>query len=292
MTQQSEENEKLTSILKLVNESEISSIRNILSRIIGIINDPNSTANDLKEVIQIDPPLAAKVLRLANSAYFSPRSSIGEIQGAIIWVGYDAIRELALSQKVCEIFNTDDSFEGFSRIALWKHSLSVAILSKLILRREFGEKGESAYIAGLLHDMGQIVEDQFCHRDFKAALVESRNKKVNLIRTEREFLGYDHTEVGRVITRDWKIPEELSVAIESHHNPQSISKEFQRISYVLYVADQYCQQKGIGYGDAPFEDKDVFNQSLELLGLKSHALELLIKDVRQEISKMEDQGFF
>jgi HD-like signal output (HDOD) protein len=123
MDQQAEKYEKIQNIVELANKSEISSIRNIVSGIIRVIDNPKSTAKDLKDIVQVDPPLTGRVLRLANSAYYPPRKKISDIQQAIIWVGYEAVKELALSQKVCEIVNKDEFIEGYSRKALWKHSL-------------------------------------------------------------------------------------------------------------------------------------------------------------------------
>jgi len=113
-----------------------------------------------------------------------------------------------------------------------------------------------------------------------------------LIRAEYEVSGYDHTEAGKAIIDDWLIPQEIGVAIGNHHNPDKAAQEFSRISYTLYVADNFCQKKGIGYGDAPFEEKAVFNKCLGKLDLKHHTFDLMIEDVEQEILKMEDQGFF
>ena len=157
MKPEEEKSTKLKKIVEMVNKSEISSIQNIVSGVTKIINDPKSSAKDLKEIIQIDPPLTGKLLKLANSVYYSPRTKISEIQQAIIWVGYDALKELALSQKVCEIFAGNSTIEGYSKTLLWKHSVAVSLLGKMIYRKEFREKGENIYVAGLLHDIGIIV---------------------------------------------------------------------------------------------------------------------------------------
>jgi len=107
MNQEEETSAKLKKIVQMVNKSEISSIRNTVVGITKIINDPKSSAKDFKEIIQIDPPLTARLLKLANSVYYSPQTRISEIQQAIIWVGYDALKELALSQKVCVTSHND-----------------------------------------------------------------------------------------------------------------------------------------------------------------------------------------
>jgi putative nucleotidyltransferase with HDIG domain len=292
MNQPAKEYEKLTNFLELVKDSEISSIRNIVSGIIKTINEPKSSAMDLKEIIQVDPPLTARLLSLANSAYYSPPKEILEIMNAIIWIGWDAIRELALSQKVCEIFNKDKSIEGYSRKSLWQHSLAVALLGKMIYRREFGERGENMYAAGLLHDIGLIIQDQFCHDEFKYALSESKREEKNVASVENEIFGYDHADLGKGIIESWNLPEELCVAIGNHHNHNENIQEFSRMAYTLYIADDLCQEKGIGYGHAPFGDKAVFNRCLGELGLKDYALNLLLEDIEEEISKMEDHGFF
>lgn len=165
-----EKQKRLKKITNLVNQSEIASIKSIVSGVMKIISDPNSTIWDLKEIVEIDPPLAAKVLIQANSAYYSPPKKIGEIKQALIWIGFDALKELALRQKVHGIFNGNGAFEGYSTSSLWKHSVAVALITKMIYRREFRERGANAYVAGLLHDIGIIVESQFLPNDFKQVL--------------------------------------------------------------------------------------------------------------------------
>ena len=283
---------KIEKIVKMVNKSEISSVQNVVSGITKIINDPKSSAKDLKEIIQIDPPLTGKLLKLANSVYYSPRTQISEIQQAIIWVGYDALKELALSQKVCEIFAGNSTIEGYSKTLLWKHSVAVSLLGKMIYRKEFREKGENIYVAGLLHDIGIIVLDQFCEDEFRLILNRTKTEKKNHTKTEKEVLGFDHTEVGKAMTKDWNLPQELVEVIGCHHNPDNIAQEFVRLGSTLYVADYVCQQKGLGYSDAPIQDKELFKKCLKRLNLTSYALDLIVEDVEQELLKMEEQGLF
>jgi putative nucleotidyltransferase with HDIG domain len=291
MDQQAEKYEKIQNIVELANKSEISSIRNIVSGIIRVIDNPKSTAKDLKDMVQVDPPLTGRMLRLANSAYYPPQKKISDIQQAIIWVGYEAVKELALSQKVCEIFNKDKFIEGYSRKALWKHSLAVALLGKMIYRREFGERGENIYVAGLLHDIGLIAEDQFCQDEFRLTLSKSKNELKNITQVEYEVLGYDHADLGQALVDSWNLPQELVIAIGNHHNPGEIAEEFSKITSTLYVADSFCQEKDMGYRHGQFENKAVFNKCLGKLNLEHRALDLIIEDVEYEISRMKDQGF-
>lgn len=287
-----EKTNKINQLIQLVDNSDISSIKNIVTGLIKIINDSNSTARELTELIQIDPPLTAKVLRLANSAYYSPREKISEITRAVIWVGYDAIKELAINQKVCEIFNNSQFGEEYSRELLWKHSLAVALLAKLIYRREFGERGENIYAAGLLHEIGIIANDQFFPDSFQQLLHQSKTDRQNMIDIEYLNSGYNHAETGRAIIKHWQIPDEICSAIGNHHSPEEAAKKDMKFTYTLYIADYYCQRREIGFCDAPFESDSIFNRCIKELGLESYALELLFENVELDMKKMEEQGFF
>jgi len=284
--------EKINNIIYIVNRSEISSIKQTLTQIINTINDPESSAKDLKDLIEIDPPLTAKLLKLANSALYGYPKTISEIQEAIICIGFDAVRELALSQKVCELFNKDEYFHGYTRISLWKHSVAVALCSQLIYRREFRERGDNIYIAGLLHDIGIIIFDQFLHDTFIEHLKKSRNVKNNLVNIEDEEMGFNHQDIGFGLTENWEFPDDIIKAIKHHHNPEDVDVKFTKICSTIYVANYAVQDKQIGYCDAHFKNKTLFQKCLMKLKIKEKAIDLIIKEVEQEIETMEKEGWF
>ncbi len=112
-----QDNPRFQELMERISSSEISSTQRVISEIVRVINDSSSTAKDLKEIIEIDPALTAKVLKRANSAYYARPRRISEIQQAIIWIGFDALKELALNQKVWELFEEDARKTGYSRLA-------------------------------------------------------------------------------------------------------------------------------------------------------------------------------
>lgn len=291
MAPQAEEGKELQKLVELVKNSEISSIKNVVSGILRIINDPKSTAKDLKDLIEIDPPLSAQVLKVANSAYYSPPSRIGEILKAILWVGYDAIKELVMHQKVCKVFSSGVAIQDYSRSALWKHSVGVAVMGKMIYRREFGENGENMYAAGLLHDIGLIVEDQFCHDPFTEVLRKSTEEKIDFAVSEPRVFGFNHAELGKAVMKSWDMTEELCEAIGQHHNPSRFSR-FSKIACTLYISDTICQEKTIGYMDSPTCNEALFNRCMKETGVERRALDLISKDVDEQIRRLEEQGLF
>jgi len=283
---------EINKIIKLIDSSEIASIKQVASGIINVIDDPESTAKDLKDIVELDPPLTSKVLRVANSAYYALQKKVKSIEQAAILIGFDAIKELALSLKVGEIFGSKDSVEGYTRASLWKHSIAVGLLSRMIYRREFREKGENIYIAGLLHEIGIIVEDQFLHNDFNKILHKAKAEKKNLSEAEYEILGYHHAELGKAITGHWNFPREIIMGIGYHHNPTQVPPEFSKIASTLYIANYLCQKKCVGYCDAPFDDQSVFQKCLKILDIEPYSLDLIIEEMESELSRLESQGFF
>ncbi|NVM03080.1 MAG: HDOD domain-containing protein [Candidatus Helarchaeota archaeon] len=283
---------KIKKIIGLVNNSEISSIKHTVMELIKIIDNPSSSAKDLKNIIEIDPPLTAKLLKLTNSAYYGFRRKISEIQEAIVYIGFDDVKELALRQKVCELFESNDYLFGYTRISLWKHSVAVALCSKLIYRREFRERGENIYATGLLHDIGVIVLDQFLHPRFVDILKKSKNEKNNLVNTESALLGFNHADIGAAIAKDWGFPDEMVKAIRNHHNLDSVIDEYTKSTLTTYIANYICQTKSLGYDDSPYKDKNLFYNCLKKLKIKEVAIELIIDEVKKNIGKMEEAGWF
>ncbi|MEA1996161.1 MAG: HDOD domain-containing protein, partial [Gemmatimonadota bacterium] len=213
---------KIREIIELVNKSPLSSIKQTMTEILRVIETESSNARDLKNTIEKDPPLCAGLLKIANSSSYGYPRTISDIQEAIICIGFDAVKELVLNQKLCELFRAGEHMNGYSRQSLWKHSAAVAVCSKMIFRREFRERGYNAYVAGLLHDIGIIVEDQLLRKEFSLALKLAAQSKNNLYCIENEVLLVNHADIGRAIAENWSFPVELGMSIGFHHEPDLV----------------------------------------------------------------------
>ena len=277
-------------VVNLVNNSEISSIKQVVTEILRIIKDETTGAKDLKEVIEKDPPLYAKVLKLANSAQYGYPRTINSIQEAIVCIGFDTIKEIALNQKVCELFMNDQIRHGYSRWSLWEHSCGVAICSKLIYRREFRERGDDIYAAGLLHDIGIIVEDQFFTEQFDQALSIVMSEIRNLHEVEHETLNIDHAKIGKAIAVNWEFPDELIQAIGCHHEIDGLDSQeenLERFVRTIYLADFICHREKIGFADTLKRDTNRFHDCLSKLKIKTRAVDILSEELKEEIKKVE-----
>ncbi|MCP4714487.1 MAG: HDOD domain-containing protein [Deltaproteobacteria bacterium] len=287
-----EHQQDLNALIKQVNASDISSVRSTLTEIISILNRSSASAKDLKDIIELDPPLSARILKRANSAFYASPREFTEIQEAIVWVGFNEVKELALSQTVCELFEKTEQFQAYSRKLLWRNSVAVALFGKYIYRREFRQRGENSYAAGLLHNIGIIIEDQFLHDGFTQVLHQSAETQSDLCSVEKKVYGFDHTDIGQAVGRSWRFPAELTRAIVYHHDPFGPhSVENGRLIITLALADCVCRERGIGFSDARTSDQELFEQCLGRVGLDRLALDLIGDAVEEEIEKMESSGW-
>jgi len=282
----------LDELVERLNHSNISSIRSSVLSIVRVIREPHVPIRELSDIIHIDPPLAARVLKTANSAFYSRSftQSFSDIEQAAIWIGTDTIKELALSQKVCEIFDREEKIGEYSRKALWRHSIAVAITAKQIFRKEFGLKGEDAYIAGLLHDIGVIAEDQFLQGEFKKALSMSNSQNIDISLAEKDTWGFDHAEVGSAIISSWGLAEDLCAAVEYHNQPIHAPSQFVQIVFTLFVSDYLCQMNGFTFGADRVRNDELFNHCIQKLNISAIALDLILKATLDETKIMQDKG--
>jgi putative nucleotidyltransferase with HDIG domain len=283
---------RFQSLLQSVENSDISSIKTVVSGIIRIINDPRSTVKELKELIEMDPPLTARLLKIANSAFYSLQRKVGEIEQAIILIGFEELKELALNQKVCELFAKGGRIQEYSRPLLWKHSVAVALLSKMLYRKEFGLKGDNIYAAGLLHDLGIVIEDQFLHPQFAEILKLVHEGGKNLADVEASVLGFHHAEVGGALLDHWSFPSEFVFSIVYHHSSFEQPQDYTSMVLTLYVANYICQSRGIGYSDSPLLNTEAYRRCLNTIGVNDTSVDVIVEDLRKEMARIESRGFF
>ncbi|HIJ90700.1 MAG: HDOD domain-containing protein [Desulfobulbaceae bacterium] len=281
----------LVGLLDLVEASSIASIKGTVSGILSLISDPATSSFDLVQLIEVDPPLTAKILRVANSSYYATSKTISDIQQALIWIGSDTLKEIILAQKMSELYRGGTPVHGYSRLQLWRHSLAVALLAKAIYRREFGEKGNNAYAAGLMHDIGVIVEDQLLPQEFMQLVQAMEDTPQSLSGSETSFLGYDHCLVGMGLAEKWNFPDELMDGIGFHHNPEGAREEHRMFVKTIFIADYLMFEQGYGYVPVKLPDREILQQYVGDLGLQWYALRAIVALVREELGKIEQKGY-
>jgi putative nucleotidyltransferase with HDIG domain len=186
-------------------------------RLSKLISDEGSRVREFEGLIKMDPVLVSRLLRMVNSPYYGVRENITSIARAIVFIGMKNLRNIVVIEGLKDAVRQGSRGGMFSRRRLWLHSIAVSICSQMIVERIFGLRGEDAFLCGILHDIGMIVEDQTAPelfaRTWKTMAFESRP----LLAVEKEIIGTDHCEVGALLVQDWKLPEEVREGIRRHH---------------------------------------------------------------------------
>ncbi len=222
--------------------SHISTLPEVALRIFEVANDPASGAEDLREVIEHDAALAARIMRTVNSSYYARRKRIADLKRAITLLGFDEIRNLALSTYVADLFRRTTGHGRYSRRGLWTHLVGVAILARLIAQTTRKAPPQEAYLAGLLHDLGLILIDQYLHSPF-CRVVEAITEKTPVCEVERGILGFDHARLGGFVAAKWQLPDHLAAAVRCHHSQDEYEGPHHELIAVVALANIFCHLK-------------------------------------------------
>lgn len=189
-------------------------------RINAAIDDPGSSNSQIGAIISEDPGLAARVLRLANSAFYNFPSKIDSVAKAITILGTQQIRDLVLATSVIKVFS-GISEEIVTMKSFWQHSIACGVTAKIIASQRREPNIESYFLAGLLHDIGSLILYTGLPKAASQIVSHARkhNKLLHLL--EKKALGFDHAQLGGMLLKEWKLPKHLCDAVTNHHQPKS-----------------------------------------------------------------------
>lgn len=256
-------------------------------RITEMVNDPRASARDLSRIITDDQVLTARLLKLVNSSFYGFPQRVSTVTGAIVLIGFDAIRNLLLTTSVFDLFPSRTSRDRRHQEALWDHSLGCAIGAKAIGEVLRYEKLEELFVAGLLHDIGKIVAMTLLPEAFARITQRAIQDRLLIATAEAEALGCTHADIGRLLAQRWNLPAKLITLIEHHHDPAAAGAWAVEAS-VVHVADILTRALGLGSGGddtMPSLDRSAW----ELLKLKTGSLDAIMATMLDEF---DDIGSF
>lgn len=222
-----------------------------VQRILELTRDVNCAAKDLVQVIDKDPVVTVKILRVVNSAYYSLPKQITSINHALVYLGFNTIKNLALSIAAIGMLPKDNA-AGFDGQQYLLHSLTTASIAKQLASRVDDADPMDCFIAGLLHDFGKVVFAQFMPADFRLALDISRETQTSLAMSLRRVIGADHAVVGAMLVEKWRFAPNLIETIR-HQHPDDL-KDTGMIACV-FAANQISKKLKLGFGGNPWVDE-------------------------------------
>ncbi|MBX6422294.1 HDOD domain-containing protein [Thermosulfurimonas sp. F29] len=216
----------------------------IVAKLTRMIGDETVSAPQIAAVIEKDQVLTSKVLRLVNSAFYGFPRRISTVSNAIVLLGFNVIRTLVITASIFEMMQSRD-------VGLWEHSLGVAMVSGLLARRLGLDQPEEVATAGLLHDLGKVVERATLLEEYRNIQQMVNEREIPWREAEAEILHMDHAEMGGYLLNRWNLPERLIEPVSFHHEVHR-ARNFPVETAVVQMADLLVRARGFGFAGDPW----------------------------------------
>jgi HD-like signal output (HDOD) protein len=263
------------------NVLQLISLPEIYLRLQNTIDDPLHSREQIAEVITYDPALSARVLRIANSSYYSFPREIETVVSAVGIIGELDLRNLVLVTTVVGSMSSLD-YRGVDIDAFWLHSLRCAIIARLIAQSAGGNNPEILFLAGMLHDLGILVIYQ--QDPTLAGSIARQMEEKHQLRdqAERELLGFDHAEVGALLIEAWGLSAELTELTRCHHQYQ-LAQDNKPAALMLALANLLADAD-----TALIDASDIrFEAMMSDLGISQDSLEGIIESGEQQCQEVK-----
>jgi HD-like signal output (HDOD) protein len=266
---------------------DIATLPEVTAKIISIVDDPKSTAHDLHNIIKNDPALATKILKVVNSAFYGLPGQVSDLDRAIILLGLSAVKNIAISASISRLFTAEKISDKFSARDIWKHSVAVAVGTRefccLIGKKAFAEE---AFLAGLIHDLGLLIERQAYPEQLTAVIKEAYKQEKRFCDIEIELVGADHQDLGTALAAKWKFPRLLQTVIGYHHKVERLNDDTRLLPVLVNIADVLCTHEKIGF-HLTAEGQDVTDVLLESVGLNETDFNNVKENLPEKIEAAE-----
>jgi putative nucleotidyltransferase with HDIG domain len=233
--------------IKRITESIISlpTLPSVVSKMIELVDNPKTSASSLARLIYTDQALTARILKLANSAYYGFSREISTVNMAIVVLGFNTVKEMGLSLTVLEVFKDSSGNDLFDISRFWQHSIACGSASRMIAKKFRYHLVSEAFVAGLIHDIGKLILKQYMHKEFGEIIEKTSHGEMSLDEAEKQTVGATHSRIGAWLAEKWNLPGIIVDCIEHHHDPWEAGID-PVIVAIVSVANYLCHICGIG----------------------------------------------
>jgi len=273
----------------VANIHQIGSLPQSLSAVLKTINNPDVDADSIAEVISKDVALTSRVLRMVNSAQYSRHRKVSKVSEAVVVMGLNSIKMLALSSSVFGIIPNSESFKGFDIRRIWRHLIEVGSNARNLAEKSGYPDREEAFVAGILHDFGIPIMILHFKEKYLALIEKMKNEKIGILAAEKEVFGFTHCEVGAEAANAWRLPSRLIHVIQNHHSIEApaVMPEDATLNTIIGLSDKLT----IGPFDDYFDVKTNIEQirmACEKLDLSPDVTNQLRKDAIKQAIKLAE----
>lgn len=256
----------------------IATLPEVTARIVQTVEDPRSNAATLHKIISHDPALVTRILKVVNSAFYGLPGQIASIERAIVLLGLNAVKNIAVAASLGQLFRGVKLCEGFTARDLWTHCIAVGVTARHLARAMKVPLADEAFLAGMIHDVGMLVALQTDAERLRQACEQARTSETPFCDIERELTGMDHQMLGQALCEAWKFPRTCQLVAGYHHRPTAIPEDSRLLVSLVYVADTLVCEGAHGF------NLTALRQRLDDMELCTGGIEpLLIENTRQQL---------
>ncbi len=271
--------------------NHIATLPEITLRIIELVESPSSTAQDLQTVIRSDPALCSRVLKVVNSAFYGLPGQIASIERAIVLLGLNAVKNIAVAASLVKLFRGGELSPHFSARELWTHSIATATAAKTLADDLKIGMADEAFLGGLIHDLGVMVELQYDRQKLIKVLdmlnIDSQHiPHANMRAIETEIFGATHEQFGAGLSQRWKFPPALVNVTGHHHEPLRLPEESRTLACLIYVADRISAMAGQGFR-LDLDNLTADSNVLSHLGIETSKLDEMAANLPEQMQEVK-----
>lgn len=264
---------------------DLPSMPQVVMKAQEIMSNPKTGMKELSDLLETEPAIVAKVLKLANSAYYGVSGKIASLQHATVMLGNKALAEIITMAGMSGLLGVNLPGYQFDTGDLWRHSLAVAFGSQSIAKLKAPNVQDMALISGLLHDTGKIVLDSYVQERGQIFEEFMADGQQTFRDAELQILGFDHAEIVAEVCKKWKIPEAIATAVISHHEPPPGNRS--ELAHIVHLADYIARYSGIGTGTEDMLYVLCFD-TMETLGISDDEMNEILVEVITSVDKMSE----
>jgi len=260
---------------------QVSSLPDVYTKINEAVNNPRSSMKGISDIISDDPGLTFRLLQLVNSAFYGFPSKIETVSRALFIVGTQQLRDLALATSIMSLFKgvPEDlvNMESF-----WRHSVACGLTAKILATYRRCEMNvERFFAAGIIHDIGRLVIYKKIPETAREMLLRCKTNRELLFLVERELIGFDHAELGRVLVQFWNLPPSFEEVVAYHHSPRE-ARRYPAETAVVHIADIIAHAMQFGNSGEQYVPP-MDERAWELIGIPTSVLSPTIDQLEREM---------